>query len=132
MLHSINQNFPIHDIYVKMMCTLNKITVKNGYQISITLFLSLSKGIWHDGECVGNAILTYSTIWNLCNGVKGCKRTVDIPSMHWICSRSKWLTGFTSIRSSPCFLAVHNVACNGQSGQSVNTVAVQRVFFELC
>ena len=71
MLHSIDQLLYAEYVYVQVMCTLVKVSVKNIYQIVYTFRFIMSQSTRVDGLCIGDTIQCFF-IWKFCNRVQGC------------------------------------------------------------
>ena len=96
------------------MCILLKVSVQDLNQIVDSLLILMPQCIWTDGLCIGNTIQC-PVIWNLCNRVQGCQKTVLFCAVG---RRSAWGEGgkcLTAIRCSTGSFSVYDVRCNRQN-----------------
>ena len=77
-------------------------------QIAHKYLIILAKGAWDNGEGIGNTILGIPE-WQLCYRSQGGNCTMAVSVVHWVCTRSKWLSRFTAIRCRAGVLAIHNI-----------------------
>ena len=77
----------------------------------------------YNREGVGNSILRIHE-WNFGNRGKRSNCSVSITSMHWVCTRSKGFSGFSSIWSCSCIFTIRNVGSNGKNRSCRNSATV--------
>ena len=74
MLHSIDEFFFTEYVYIEVMCTTVKVSVKYVYKVLCTLFLRMSKGIRVDGLSIGDSVKGILIV-KFCNRVQGSKKS---------------------------------------------------------
>ena len=115
MLHSIDEFFFTEYVYIEVMCTTVKVSVKYVYKVLCTLFLRMSKGIRVDGLSIGDSVKGILIV-KFCNRVQGSKKSVLLCAVRRVSSRCQRLSGFSSVRKRSCSFTINNIGCDGKDG----------------
>ena len=115
MLHSIDKFLFTEYVYIEVMCTTVKVSVKYIYKVLCTLFLRMTKGIRVDSLSIGDSVKGILIV-KLCNRVQGSKKSVLLCAVRRVCSRCQRLAGFSSVRKRSCSFTINNVGCDGKDG----------------
>ena len=86
MLHSIDKFLFTEYVYIEVMCTTVKVSVKYIYKVLCTLFLRMTKSIRVDSLSIGDSVKGILIV-KLCNRVQGSKKSVLFSTVAWVCSR---------------------------------------------
>ena len=118
------------NVDVQMMRALHKVAVQDGNEVAFPAALHPTQRLRHDGEGVGNAVLAHiavSEFWPR-NSAKPARRGYRGRASGWhpatAGSPALWPSGVV-----PVFFCHNHVAGDGQRGQSMDGVTVQRMLF---
>ena len=115
MLHSIDKFLFTEYVYIEVMCTTVKVSVKYIYKVLCTLFLRMTKSIRVDSLSIGDSVKGILIV-KLCNRVQGSKKSVLLCAVRRVCSRCQRLAGFSSVRKRSCSFTINNIGCDGKDG----------------
>ena len=129
MHHRIFEHLTIKDVHIEVVCTLGEVAVHHRDEVLILLALiraqrvrDNAKGITDTIGSIGVVELSYRAERSNCPMV--------ITPMHWISTWSERHTLSTTIRGSPCLLAIHHVRSDCQDGERRLSILVDRKLLE--